>query len=766
LESSALMKKLLVFILTSTLFLGSGSAQCPFTASQTIFNDASCIKAVHIFSSSEIDQAAIYKDNVLIDTFRFVFHGSGLVLGGNGPGNALNQLNNPEGVFIDTTLSVYVSDAGNNRVMKFGNNMTTGVVVAGGNGLGAASNQLNNPAGIYVDVDANIYVVDRGNNRIQKWAPGATAGSTVAGGNGAGAASNQLDNPLGIFVDKNGNIYITDENNNRVQEWLSGAVTGITVAGGNGAGAAANQLNGPVGITVDGAGNLFIVDKNNNRVQKWAPPGLSGTTVAGGNGPGAGANQLDAPNAIFMDAAGDIYISDFNNNRIQEWTPGNTRGITVAGGNLPNYSGSPFTNPTGVFVNVFTGITVTLDGAAQSVQRWNRKLAPDIPDNYDPEQSGNGSYTALITDIYGCKVLTNAVQITDYVVPSIQISTNTTTISSCSQTVFTATSSYAGNSPVYQWVVNSIPTGTNDSVFTISGIQDGDVVSCILTSSDPCTLPNPAVTSNLIQMHVPVANAPTIQISASANNVCEGTRVEFTATVTNESNAPVFQWQIDNVNEATDEAIFSIANLKNGDLVSCSISNGAGCIMATSNTIGMLVLTSPVVSPNQSFTYSPGKSLTLNPLVSGDIVEYLWTPDTGLSDNSIANPNASPSKTTNYKLTVTASNGCQSAGDILVKVFTKISMANAFTPNGDGKNDVFYVMGGLAGALVKDFSVFDRWGEKLFEVSDVVPGDPAFGWNGRFKGADVAYGTYVYIVTIQLADKSTQTIKGSVVLIR
>ena len=712
-----------------------------------------------------MDHADIYKDDSLVGTLWYINHSSELVLGGNGAGNAANQFNNPDGLFVDTALAIYVSDAANNRVLKFDNMTSSGVTVAGGNGAGNAANQLSNPGGIYVDVNANVYVVDRGNNRVQKWASGAMTGVTVAGGNGTGAGLNQLDGPMGLYVDVNGNIYVADENNNRIQKWAPGATSGVTIAGGNGAGAASNQFNGAAGVSVDATGNIYVADQNNNRIQKWAPGAVAGVTVAGGNGAGVAANQLDGPDALFLDTAGDIYVSDFNNNRIQEWTPGSTRGITVAGGNVPNYSGSAFTYPTAVFLDAVGRIVVALAGTANSVQRWGYAAFSTFTPDYDPESSGNGSYTAVVADIYGCTATTNAVQVTDFVMPSIVISTDTTTITPCTTAAFTATPTYPGPMPVYQWAVNGIPEGANSPFFSTNSLQNGDTVTCLLTSNDSCLLIQ-AVTSNTIHMSVVDVHPPTIHISESANGVCEGTSVEFVAAVTNGNADQVFQWRVDNINEGSNSASYTSSHLKNGDSIICILTNDSACQLAISNSITMMISPVPSIAPNQTFTYTPGKLLVLNPIMSGDIVKYLWTPDDGLSNDSIQNPGASPSRTTVYKLMVTSSDGCQTTGDILVKVFTKISVPNVFSPNGDGKNDVFYVLGGTAAGMVQDFSVFDRWGERLFHVSDISPGDPAFGWDGNFKGLPAVPGTYVYIITIKLSDNSTQVYKGTVILIR
>jgi sugar lactone lactonase YvrE len=149
-----------------------------------------------------------------------------IVAGGNYFGSAANQLTEPTGVFVDASGNIYVSDQGNNRIQKFppgSSSATNGITVAGGNGFGSAANQLAEPTGVFVDASGNIYVSDQGNNRILKFPPGSTSatnGSAVAGGNGFGSAANQFEAPTGVFVDAKGNIYISDYGNNRIQEWV------------------------------------------------------------------------------------------------------------------------------------------------------------------------------------------------------------------------------------------------------------------------------------------------------------------------------------------------------------------------------------------------------------------------------------------------------------------------------------------------------------------------------------------------------------------
>ncbi|CAF1287798.1 unnamed protein product [Adineta steineri] len=172
------------------------------------------------------------------------------------------------------TNDVYVASSTANAIYKFVNGSGSRVVAAGGNGKGNASNQLSSPNGVYYDhlYTSSLYVVDSGNNRVLKFplvSTSATNGTVVAGGNGAGSGANQLKNPRSILVDSNGTLYISDGDNNRVQRWLKNATSGTTIVGGGIAGTASHQLNWPEQILFDRYQNLLVADRQNNRIQRF-----------------------------------------------------------------------------------------------------------------------------------------------------------------------------------------------------------------------------------------------------------------------------------------------------------------------------------------------------------------------------------------------------------------------------------------------------------------------------------------------------------------
>jgi gliding motility-associated-like protein len=748
-----------LFLAASLLIALRNVAQCPYTA--TLTSTGNCPGAVLTVNGTTSPIQIVWYDNGALVSLVTATSSPTIVTvaGGNGPGPAANQLNRAFGVCVDASGNVYVADRDNNRVQKWAPGATTGITVAGGNGPGTASNQLNFPMALFVDGSGNIYVADNA-SRVQKWAPGATSGMTVAGGIGYGSGPAQLNNPADIYVDGNGNLYIADLSNQRIQEWAPGASSGITVAGGNGNGAAANQFSDPAGVTMDAGGNLYVSDQTNNRVQRWAPGATSGITVAGGNGAGSAANQFYSPCGIRIDNSGNLYVADFANNRVQLWAPGASSGVTVAGGNGFGSAANQLEETSYLFVDAAGNIYVS-DEYNFRVQEYT--LTNIIINSFTAATAG--TYTAALTDKAGCSVTSNPIVINPIVTPSISITASTTTICSGTPVTFTALPVNGGTGPDFSWTVNGTIVSAGTGSYTSNSLQNGDQVSCVLTSDALCSTTATA-TSNVIPLSVKASPIYSVSVIASATSVCSGSAVNFEANTTGSGAIPVYQWQVNGVDAGTDSPDYTDSHPVNGDLVTCQVSGDNSCPAAVSNPITLTVNPTPVVEPGQVFTVQQSQSLTLNPVVSGAIFSYSWSPATGLSDTNIRDPVADPAATTVYQLQVTTAAGCAATGDITVKVFTQLSIPNAFTPNGDGKNDIFYVLGGPAGSLIRDFAIFNRWGQRIFEVHDVPPGDPAYGWNGYYQGSAAISGVYVYILDVRFAGGTSQVFKGTVMLVR
>jgi uncharacterized protein (TIGR02145 family) len=194
---------------------------------------------------------------------------------------------------------------------------------------------------------------------------------------------------------------------------------------------------------------------------------------------------------------------------------------------------------------------------------------------------------------------------------------------------FTATPTNGGLSPSYQWKVNGINVGTNSSTYSYIP-ANGDLVSCILTSSETCTTGNPA---SSIQYPVSVnPNLPvSVTIAPSQNPVCTGNSITFTATPTNGGLSPSYQWKVNGISVGTNSPLYSYVPT-NGDLVSCILTSSETC--TTGNPASSIQY--PVsVSPNlptgitiaaSSNPFCPGSPVTFTatPVNGGSTPAYQW----------------------------------------------------------------------------------------------------------------------------------------------
>jgi streptogramin lyase len=269
-------------------------------------------------------------------TFTATFTGVGttlVTLAGSGPVH----------IVVDQAGNVYYSEEYMHRVMKLAPGSNTPVVFAGGNGAGNAANQLRSPKGIDLDASGNLYIADYGNNRIQMWAPNAASGITVI--KSYSAVVGGIREPQDVQVGSGGMLFISLDGGVRVEKRAVNATSGVTVVGPI-PGSEATMYR----IHVDGGDNVYVSDKTNNLVKKYAPNG-SMTIVAGGNGGGWNSNQLSNPVSTYVDGAGSVYVADQANHRIQKWAPGASAGVTVAGGNGPGGANNQVDTPSDVYVD-------------------------------------------------------------------------------------------------------------------------------------------------------------------------------------------------------------------------------------------------------------------------------------------------------------------------------------------------------------------------------------------------------------------------------
>jgi DNA-binding beta-propeller fold protein YncE len=250
-------------------------------------------------------------------------------------------LNYPNGVAVDGTGNVYITDSGNNALKKWtaANNTVTTLVSSG----------LSFPAGVAVDGAGNVYIADYHNTALKKWtAASNTVTTLVASG---------LFGPSGVAVDGAGNVFIADTDDWALKKWTAANNTVATLV--------ASGLQWPDGVAVDGAGNVYITDIGNT-IKKWTAANNTVTTLV--------SSGLSGPSGVAVDGAGNVYIAD--GNTIKKWTAArntvtplvasglwNPYGVAVDGaGNV--YIADYFNNAIKELPRAFVDPTARLEGPA------------------------------------------------------------------------------------------------------------------------------------------------------------------------------------------------------------------------------------------------------------------------------------------------------------------------------------------------------------------------------------------------------------------
>ena len=198
-----------------------------------------------------------------------------------------------------------------------------GVTVAGGNGCGNALNQLYYPCGLHIDDDnQSIVIADRWNHRIMEWKMGASHGKVIAGGRGKGNRLDQLYYPIDVLIDKETNsLFIADRDNRRVLRWSRRQETtqGEVIV---------DNID-CYGLAIDHRRYLYVSDYGKNEIRRYRIGDKNGIVVAGGNGQGNELNQLNCPTYLFVDEEQAVYVSDNDNHRVIQWNKDAKEGMVM-----------------------------------------------------------------------------------------------------------------------------------------------------------------------------------------------------------------------------------------------------------------------------------------------------------------------------------------------------------------------------------------------------------------------------------------------------
>jgi gliding motility-associated-like protein len=243
--------------------------------------------------------------------------------------------------------------------------------------------------------------------------------------------------------------------------------------------------------------------------------------------------------------------------------------------------------------------------------------------------------------------------------------------------------------------------------------------------------------------------------SLTFNTLCIGTTIQMSPSVapTSYSNYS-YQWE--------PAASFNDANARNAiytalntGMISLKVYTPHGCVDTLLQVLSVSPF--PAVNAGKDMTVVEGQTITLQGSADPIPTTIKWTAERYLSNDTILNPIATLPASQNFVLSISNEYGCTAKDSVFITVLKDIYIPNAFSPNGDGINDVWNIPG-LSSYQYAKTQVLDRWGHVVFISTGYIK-----PWDGTLKGRQLPVGVYYYLIDIY---RGTGMLKGSITLIR
>jgi gliding motility-associated-like protein len=303
----------------------------------------------------------------------------------------------------------------------------------------------------------------------------------------------------------------------------------------------------------------------------------------------------------------------------------------------------------------------------------------------------------------------------------------------------------------YKWTFGDGGTATDQHPIHYYASRGSYPVTLIATSTAGCADTTDAVISTF-------ADRPVAGFTASATEGCAGTEFRFTdnSTIPGDPANAIWKWDYDDGTTGTTATPAKTYTKASSYTVFMHLTSSEGCISDTATT-AVTVYPVPVVNAGPDVITEPNRPVQLKASVTPVTADVVWSPPTGLSDARQLQPVATLQENQGYVITATGAYGCSATDTVLVKVFKELKIPNAFSPNGDGRNDTWRIPG-LDEYHHATVQVFNRWGQVVFR--SVGYGIP---WNGMMNGNKLPTGAYYYV--IKPGDNGYGTLSGMVMIV-
>lgn len=475
----------------------------------------------------------------------------------------------------------------------------------------------------------------------------------------------------------------------------------------------------------------------------------------------------------FQWTSGETDLNTFTSNAVQLAPGNNTVTITevntgcfetvtvfISSPASPIAVSATFTNPR--CVGDSTGsATATAAGASPPYNFWWVDVNSDTLQVNLAQTSSTlnglpaGTYTVFTTDGNGCPGIPQVVVLTDpapFTIDSIGLG---------------GVRCFGGETGTASVVVTSggspalVAWSTGTYGLSVSGLAAGSY-SVTVTSTAGCVDSSTfTITEPATGVAFPPAQADTVTCYGDS----DGTITIDTAGL--HGGTPPYLYSIDGVNFVPDSFFTGLAS----GYYQTYIQDSVGCI----DSFEVYVATPEPIEIGLTTYY---EEVPLGDSVRVDVelfftpnnppISYAWSPSYNINCDTCSSVYVYPYEDFAYIVTVTDQNGCQDTASVVINVDPNrhVFIPTAFTPNGDGLNDFFYLYGGLGVARVNKMMIFDRWGELLYQQENVPATDPAYGWDGRKGGKLMNPGAFVYYFEVEFVDGEVLTYKGDITMFR
>ena len=270
-----------------------------------------------------------------------------------------------------------------------------------------------------------------------------------------------------------------------------------------------------------------------------------------------------------------------------------------------------------------------------------------------------------------------------------------------------------------------------------------------------------ACTDTLKQTVVVFSGAVEVQASVAT---CAGDTVQLSATTKQPGQTLTFAWSPPSLIISGQGTSNPLVSPPRDTTFTVNVTNQQGCSFTGSVFVDLASQLPSLEAIAVPYNIGYGDTAQLS-ITSPGVASVVWNYEETLSDTSIFTPLAYPLETTVYYVLAEDTNGCSANDTVIVRVFKTpcstggVFLPNAFTPNGDGKNDVLYVRG----IRITDvfLAIYDRWGQLMFETKDIKK-----GWDGTYGGKLLDAGVFGYYLKAVCDEGEIVVKEGNITLLR